>query len=560
MKLHARLQQVFLLLIAVVFSISLMFAFTELPRLVDTFVQNSCEFPGLDQGSDDISAYKSDLYISALHLRWIGYGCLALVALLIVMGFVTRRSSWAWAGAFVIFLPVFGQFAMSMFFLAGLGMLRVVWLPFWDISFSILDLGNIVLVPYWALMWVFRQFGIWAQEGLGWFFMASGAFLFTWGVLAWIQSRFNRQGVATSWVYRFSRHPQYLGWIIWTYGLIIYTPLINQMKKSWGVSSTLPWLLMTMIIIGICMMEEINMKKKYGEGYNTFRRKTPFLFPLGIFRKILRMPMWLVVRNRYPGNTRQVVYVTTLYTLLFIALSLPWAAPGSTRLIPVGKSRAMAEIEKLSKRIDNTGLRRERWRLFEDLASYGELAVPVTVRYLSSDNPENQEFAAIISGRLGDTAAIRPLRELLGHPWENVRTSAIYSLAELGDSILLPALILLVESETNDYPRIVIYNAFGQLRAKEAWPLLKQGAKDKSDWVKMAAVRAMMNIYPDSITPFLIPLFNSELARIRGDAAAIANQLLDEATLPYLEHLLSDDNYEVRFLASTAIRSIEKRK
>lgn len=131
-----------LLSVSVVFSVALMFAFIELPRLLDNLLQENVGFPGFDHGLDDEEAYKTELYIQALHLRLIGYVSLALVLAFIVLGFVTSKSSWAWAGALVLFLPVFGQFALSMFFLSGLGMLRIGWMPFLDISFEFLNLGQ----------------------------------------------------------------------------------------------------------------------------------------------------------------------------------------------------------------------------------------------------------------------------------------------------------------------------------------------------------------------------------------------------------------------------------
>lgn len=154
------------------------------------------------------------MYVQALHLRLIGYISLAIVLTFILLGFVTRRSGWAWAGALVLFLPVFGQFALSMFFLSGLGMLRVGWLPFMDISFEFLNLGQVAFLPYRILIWFFSLFDCYARDFLAWLFMAIGALIFVWGVLTWLQTRFGKVGVATSCLYRISRHPQYLGWIL----------------------------------------------------------------------------------------------------------------------------------------------------------------------------------------------------------------------------------------------------------------------------------------------------------------------------------------------------------
>lgn len=554
-------QQLLLLLLAIIFSIALMFSFTELPRLLDVALQDNVEFPGLDHGSSEISAYKAELYISGMHLRWIGYSSLAFVALFIILGFATKKSSWAWAGAFVIFLPVFGQFALSMFFLAGLGMLRVGWLPFWDVSFQLLDLGNVIYVPYWILMWVFRQFNYWAQPELGWVFMSLGAFLFTWGVLAWMQSRFGKQGVATSWIYRISRHPQYLGWIIWTYGLIIYTPLINQMKKSWGMSSSLPWLLMTMIIIGICMLEEISMKKKYGDQYEQYRNKTYFLFPMpGWFKSIIRFPMWLLIRKKRPEKKREVAGVITIYTIILMLISLLWVDFGYTKAFPLSESRRQAKVDALVEEIESPMDWRIRLQKFNELKKYGGLAVAPMIRFLESDNPENQENAADLLGEMGDTSAIRPLYGVLSHPWEDVRMNAITSLAELNDPDLVPILIDRLQYENGTYPRSVIYDALGTLRAVEAWDVLADGSTNNDGWARMAAVKAMAKIDPANTANYLIPLLSHEQPWVRSDAVAVANQLKDEETLPYLKILLDDEYFEIRFLAGEAMNSIEGKR
>lgn len=85
-----------LFLISVVFSVALIFAFIELPRLLDNLLQNNVGFPGFDHGASEVETYKTELYIKALHLRLICYISLAIVLTFIVLGFVTRKSGWAW--------------------------------------------------------------------------------------------------------------------------------------------------------------------------------------------------------------------------------------------------------------------------------------------------------------------------------------------------------------------------------------------------------------------------------------------------------------------------------
>lgn len=557
MKVSGLPRQFLLLFLSIVFSIALMFAFTELPRLLDTAMGG---FPDLDHGRDELNAFKAEVYISALNLRWIGYTSLGLVLGFIILGFVTKRSGWALAGAFTIFLPVFGNFALSMFFLAGLGILRVGWMPFMDISFQVLDLGNVIYIPYWVVMWFFRQLNYWAQSEIAWVFMASGALLFTWGVLVWMQSRFSNKGVATSWIYRISRHPQYLGWIIWTYGLIIYAPLINQMKKTWNVASSLPWLLMTMIIIGICMLEEIKMRKQYGDQYNRYRDKTPFLFPLpGWFKKIIKLPMWLLIRKQRPERKKEVALVISVYTIILIGISLFWVDTGSTRIFPVSEENRREIIEELVYDLQQPMYWRDRNKKFEDLLEFGNIATPYIIELLGDDIPENQENAAKLVGHTGDISAIHPLLKLLSHPWENVRVSAIYSLVALEAPGLEKVLHKQLEIEEDGYPKSVIYKSLAEINAENSWEIIQAGTSLPDAWASLSAVKAMASLYPDSAAVFLNPLLIHEQKWIRTDAVALAIIVRDEKNLPYLRTLLNDEVYEIRFFAEQAIERIEEK-
>ena len=68
-----------LFFISVVFSVAFIFAVVELPRLLDKLLHNNVGFPGFDHGAGDVEAYKTELYIQALHLSLIGYISLAIV-------------------------------------------------------------------------------------------------------------------------------------------------------------------------------------------------------------------------------------------------------------------------------------------------------------------------------------------------------------------------------------------------------------------------------------------------------------------------------------------------
>ncbi|MBD3383793.1 DUF1295 domain-containing protein [candidate division KSB1 bacterium] len=311
-----------LFLLAVIFSTGLMFAFTELPRLADQWLQTNIETPHSDPAYD---AVRHELFFDAYAISLIGFICLGVILFFIILGFATHKTGWALAGSVGLFLPVFATFAHSMFYLAGLGLFNVILFPFLDISLALVDLGKVVLVPYWILIWLLGLFNWYAHDFIVYAFMLIGAFIFILGVFTWFQTRYSKTNVATSWIYRYSRHPQYLGWIIWSYGLMLYGPSLNQMKRSWGWNGTLPWLLSTLVIIGICLLEEIKMQKKAGKTCRVYRNRTPFLVPLpALLNKIISAPMRLVIRKQHPETKKQAGVVVALYAIIFMGLSLFW--------------------------------------------------------------------------------------------------------------------------------------------------------------------------------------------------------------------------------------------
>lgn len=101
---------------------------------------------------------------------------------------------------------------------------------------------------------------------------------------------------------------------------------LYHFKISWGMPSSLPWLISTMVIIGVAMVEEIRMAKANGEAYLSFRDRTPFLLPLPSWlNSVISAPMRLVLRRPWPENGRQVAVVVALYAVILVAASLPFA-------------------------------------------------------------------------------------------------------------------------------------------------------------------------------------------------------------------------------------------
>jgi protein-S-isoprenylcysteine O-methyltransferase Ste14 len=549
-----------LLLLAIVFSTGLIFAFIELPRLLDANLQNNLGFPQFDHGLGDTNALKTEMFIQGLHLRWIGYASLLLIAGLIALGYLTRKSGWAMAGAVGLFIPVFGQFAFSMFFLAGLGFLRVGWLPFLDISFDILDLGKVIYVPYWILMWFLDLFKWDAHNLLSWFFMAAGAFLFTWGVLLWFKARYSGSKVASSWIYRISRHPQYLGWIIWSYGFILFSPFEKSMKMSWSVPSSLPWLLMCMTIVGICMLEEIKMMKITGGSYAAYRESAPFLFPLPKWlNRILGWPGRLVTKGDYPGNTRQVLLIVLIYTVMLMALSLFWMDLGGSSRKSVASEEAKQELNVILEKLEDAGdKRREIYALIDQIPEHGQAGKDALISLAESPNPEVREFSIQKLGQLEVREAEDLLIRSMYDSIRRVRSAAIIAVGEIKSLRAADSLTAMLINPLQENNLFHIYGALGAIGDPDAIPVLAEGLNDGAHYNQISALNAILEIDPGAGLACAISEMEDENVEVRRNAVIVCIQLGNPEAIGPLKKLYGDEDFEVRLYARQGVKRLEK--
>ena len=541
-------QTVFLVLLALVFTVGLSFASVELPYLVDEAIIESVPTPGFDSYAGEVSSLKTEFFISHYHLRVMGYLCFGAILLLIGMGFATRRSGLAALGALAFMLPVFAQFAGVMFFLAGLGLLNVLWLPVLDVSFALSGLGGVIRAPYDALRWVLGLIGIDGYWPLVYFFIGSGLLVFFLGTLAWLQARARKEGVAKSWVYRISRHPQYLGWIVWSYGLYLLLLQARYPRRSWGISASLPWLLSTMVIIGVAMMEELNMRKQHGEEYETYRRSAPFLFPLpSVVERVFALPFRILFRKDRPDRRREVAVVLVLYTALLIVASSLFYGNGWSRLASTFRSDE-AQREYLAGIVSEIR-QEENWRrqsaLTQSLGPHGELGVEALLALLGDEDPDLREYAATTLrdfpseraldalavaardptenvrwhasealGTLGIPGAVDPLLTLLQDSVSHIRITALRSLAALGVEEAIPAAIELTRSESFR-ERADGVNVLGALGSTEGLPFLAECVSDEEQWVREEAVIALFRVGLAEVVPVLERALEDEDRHIR---------------------------------------------
>ncbi len=604
-------------LMALIFTVGLTFASVELPAVLDKVLGEHFHFPNLATGQDDITNWKEQLYISRYHIRLIGYICLALVIGLITAGFILEKKGLASAGALVFFLPVFGHFAATMFFLGGLAFLRFLWLPFLDISFDIMKLGDAVLLPFRWILNLFQMIGINIWNELPFVITGLGLFIFLLGVLAWMYGRLRKKPVTDFWIYRLSRHPQYMGWIIWSYG-VLFLPGAN-MKRYVDVPNSLPWLLTTMIIIAVAMLEERRMKRDYGTEYEMFRERSPFLFPLPrIIRKFFSLPLKLIFKADYPDTKGQIVAVTGFYTALLIAISL--ITGGMLRSDKPGAELTAGEISSLTHTIRTSGNRGDIRGAAARLSRDGEAAVDSLIALLDHENVFIRWYVADALGGTGSEEAVAPLIACLDDPDRNVRCTAASSLGNLGFENAVQPLIDVFLNPERDVDASYVARSLGRLgspkavqpllrglranhpntRRWSAWALAELGAKEaigpiiswvKTDstcdyaeagrallklgspqaedafikgldaeqwWVVQGCVRSLAGIPTESALDAVIQALSNENEQIRRTAVIALENRPSGKSRAALEKALKDKDFEVRMYAEEILKKFEE--
>lgn len=306
----------FLTLLAFVFTVALTFATLEIPRILSILLAGY--IPDVNPGLDP-EFVKEFMKVA----RPIGYACLVGVIVLITAGFITKKKNLSSLGAIFFFLPTFGYFAGSMFFLAGLGILRITWTPFWE--FNLVNLGDIAYLPYMIPTYLFHLVGLDIRMFLALAVTGFGFFIFLLGTIAWFYGKVEKRETVTFWIYKYSRHPQYLGYIIWSYGVMLLASLAGI---SWGGSNpgaSLPWLISLLIVVCIALTEEISMSKRDRDTYLKYKESAPFMFPIPEFvASLVTTPVRILFGKNQPENRKEIIGTFAVYCLIFVLLSLPF--------------------------------------------------------------------------------------------------------------------------------------------------------------------------------------------------------------------------------------------
>ncbi|MBO3839564.1 MAG: hypothetical protein QXN75_04215 [Thermoproteota archaeon] len=320
------------IVLSAVFSYALLYSTLELPHILNKLLEEVIPHYGIGEMEE------AERFVNSL--RPLGYLCLVTIILLIVLGFTLKKYKISFLGSFILLLPTFSYFASVMFFLAGVGILRIIWLPFLEFfpgssiyekistASNLLELGDIVYLPYDALRFLLNivvgEYLPGIDEMLFLITIIASSIIFFISCATWFYFRFQNLGFAKSLVYKYSRHPQYFSFLLWSYGLLIYDKYIFLPPRG-GYFAPPPffWNVFALLLIGIALSEEKKMLEIYGEEYEKYRFTTPFMIPLSkTIGRIITLPVKLVFKKTYPERTKEIALTLAIYFIIILAVSM----------------------------------------------------------------------------------------------------------------------------------------------------------------------------------------------------------------------------------------------
>ena len=119
------------------------------------------------------------------------------------------------------------------------------------------------------------------------FVFGSGLFLF--GLIHLVKAKKEKTDIVQTGPYKYIRHPQNLGIIIFSLPFCLYVPFLGDAGLK--VGDIFSWMLFCLLIIIYSDIEELHMVRRYPEEYKLYRENTGFLIPKIVTTKKERSKM-----------------------------------------------------------------------------------------------------------------------------------------------------------------------------------------------------------------------------------------------------------------------------
>lgn len=184
---------------------------------------------------------------------------------------------------------------------------------------------------------------------------------------------------------------------------------------------------------------------------------------------------------------------------------------------------------------------------------------PVLEKFLLDEDGHIRSIAAIGLSKIGDPAAVEPLKRLLNDPYHDVQESAVEALSHLGPHLSVDELLKML-GDGNPMLRMNAAMILGRIRAKGAVPALGFALKDGNVNVRKACVEAFSLLKTEDSIRFLVIALTDEDPYIRIAASISLGRIGGEGVFEALSLLITDSDDSVRVAVSKAFGMLRDKK
>jgi hypothetical protein len=311
----------------------------------------------------------------------------------------------------------------------------------------------------------------------------------------------------------------------------------------------------------VALVEELHMRRRYGDGYEVYRRSAPFLVPVPrLVERLLATPFRVLFRKQRPDRTREVVAVVGLYTVLLMGCSAFFYGGGLTgtlaRLASPG-TRAARMQDAVAELRAAAGYRSQH-RLLMRLVAFGEPAVEPLLHLLDGDAPALRVLAAEGLQQLHSERAVPALCSALSSPDEGLRYRATEALGTIGSPQALPALLPLLDDPVIQIRVLTLQHVavFGDHEVLRRAPAY---LADTTAWIRVGGVSAVGALGAEEGVPLVAARMEDESPQVRREAVVALLRIGSPEGRPVLERALEDEDWEVRVYAAEALKRLSSR-
>ena len=224
---------------------------------------------------DRMGAWSGKQYEEAISGKnwWIPFIIVISLIIIGILGVILNKKI-KWAGyfaAWIFYIPVIlGILAPMIIPFLGVGIFYLIWEPLEVQSLSFLRLG-MYPYPYCPIPPVMRK----AINIIGFILIALGfgvTVIGLWQIIRAKKVKRKEGGLIQTGLYSISRHPQYLGIIGWTLGIILISPIPRIMDF-------LLWTVLVLLHIFLADSEENKLYKEFGSEYIEYSNRVPYMLP-----------------------------------------------------------------------------------------------------------------------------------------------------------------------------------------------------------------------------------------------------------------------------------------